>query len=85
LRFQEFIVLGAGLRLAFQVNEIVAALFLQLHVDAFVSGGGNILADEVRFDGQLTMTAIDEDGELNAPRSPKSVNASRAARVVRPL
>ena len=44
-----------------------AAHFRQPHADAFGVGGGDILADEIRFDGQLAVAAVNEHRQLNAP------------------
>src|ERR1017187_1757765 len=44
-----------------------AAHFCQPHADPFGLSGGNVLADEIRFDGQLAVSAVDEHGQLNAP------------------
>src|ERR1035441_10165011 len=45
---------------------IRAAHFRQPHADAFGVGGGDILADEICFDGQLAVPAVDEHSQLNA-------------------
>ena len=36
-------------------------------MNIFVESGGQILADEIGFDGQFAMAAIDQDGQLDAP------------------
>ena len=38
----------------------------ELHLDALVAGGGQVLADVVGADRQLAVAAVDEDGELDA-------------------
>src|SRR5438876_10028370 len=40
----------------------------QLHLDALVAGGREVLADVVRADRQFAMSPVDEDGELDPPR-----------------
>jgi len=48
-------------------------------------GGRHVFADEIGLDGQFTMAAVNEHGQLNFWGRPKSLSASMAARVVRPL
>src|ERR1051326_7664037 len=60
------------------------AHFLQAHDHAFAERRRNVFADEVRFDRQLAMAAIDEHGELNPLRPAEIVErihrrANRAA------
>ncbi len=38
----------------------------ELHLDALVAGGGQVLADVVGADRQLAVAAVDEHGELDA-------------------
>jgi hypothetical protein len=42
----------------------------ELHLDALVAGGREVLADVVGADRQLAMAAIDQDGELDAVGPP---------------
>src|ERR1041385_5096197 len=48
----------------FQIDGVFATVFLQLDVDSFGERGRDIFADEIRFDGQLAMPAIDQHGQL---------------------
>src|SRR5919202_6058154 len=41
----------------------------QLHLDALVAGGREVLADVVRPDRKLAVAAVDENGELDARRA----------------
>jgi hypothetical protein len=36
-------------------------------VDIFFWGGGDIFSNEIGFDGEFAMSAVDEDGELDTP------------------
>src|SRR5690242_4556155 len=38
----------------------------ELDLDAFVAGGGQVLADVIRADGELSVAAVGEDGQLHA-------------------
>ena len=60
------------------MSSPVASSFSNLN--PFRHGGRNILADEIRFDRQLAMAAIDQHRQLNRFGRPKSFNASIAAR-----
>src|SRR6266550_3326762 len=42
----------------------------ELHLDALISGGRKVLADVIGADRQLSVTSVDEDGELDALRAP---------------
>src|ERR1035437_1792167 len=48
---------------------IRAAHFRQPHADALGVGGGDVLADEIRFDRQIAVTAVNQHGQLNAAGS----------------
>src|SRR5262249_8813975 len=48
-----------------QVNEVIVAIFLPADIDPLGQRGWNIFTDERGFDGQLPMSAIDQDGELD--------------------
>src|SRR5438093_8889275 len=47
--------------------------FSEAHVDTFGVGGGDIFADEIGFDRQLAMAAVDEHCELNPLRAAKVI------------
>ena len=70
---------------SFENDLIFAAVFTRVELDAFRSGGRHVLADEIRFDRQFAMAAIDQDGQLNWLGAAEIIQASIAARMVRPL
>jgi hypothetical protein len=53
----------------FEDDFVGAAGFGEADADAFGVSGGNVLADEIGFDGQLAVSAVNEDGKLDAPRA----------------
>jgi hypothetical protein len=57
----------------FNDNLIFAASFFEPNGYALRFGGGNVLAHKIGFDGQLAMTAVDQNRELDAPGAPKIV------------
>src|ERR1039458_17917 len=69
-----------SVRCSFLDYDLVrAAHFCQPHADPFSLSGGNILADEIRFDGQLAVPAVDEHGQLNAPGPAEIIQIGRAS------
>src|SRR5262245_43051923 len=48
-----------------QIDAVFAVKFLQSDVDALAQRGLDVFADEICFDRQFTMAAVDQDGELN--------------------
>src|SRR5215469_410252 len=46
-------------------RQVAAVRLLQEHLDAFGLGGGHVLADVVRPDRQLAVTAVDQHGQLD--------------------
>jgi len=50
----------------FQVDDVFGAGFSKLHGDPILGRCGDVFADEVGFDGQFAVSAIDQDRELNA-------------------
>src|SRR2546422_6444943 len=68
-----FSILLSSFSFFFQIDHVRPALLLQLDVDLLGRGSRHILAHEVRFDGQFTMTAIDQDSQLNAARAAKII------------
>src|SRR5262249_27221146 len=57
----------------FQVHRVFTVEFLQPYVDEFTESGRHILTNEIGFDGQLAVAAVDEHGKLNALGSAKIV------------
>jgi len=51
---------------SFQHDLVHSAGFGETNMDALILGGRQVLAHEIRFDGQLAMPAIDQNRELNA-------------------
>ncbi len=67
-------------------GDLVGAVQLgDAHVHALIATGRDVLADEIGADRQLAVAAVDEHGQADAPRRPRSKSASMAARVVRPV
>src|SRR5712691_10474870 len=55
----------SGLLGFFDDDAILAIVLAHPHGDALATGGGQVLADVVRPDGQLTVPAIDQAGALD--------------------
>jgi len=55
---------------AFDKLDLIAAVdFAELDFNNFAAAGGNVFSDIGCLNGQLAMTAVDEDGELYAARA----------------
>lgn len=52
-----------------QVNAGLAVELRHTNLNQLAAGGGQVLAYEVRPDGQLAVPAVDQDGQLDTPRS----------------
>src|SRR6266540_1930303 len=57
----------------FEIHHVLAVLLFQSHVHAIRRRARDVLADEVRLDGQLAVAAVDEHGQLHPARTAKVV------------
>src|SRR5919201_7130752 len=58
-------IVGFLLRVRDQQDSVDLVHLDELHLDALVAGGREVLANVVRPDGELAVAAVDEDGELD--------------------
>ena len=49
-----------------QVDNFLTAILAQADIDVFGTGGGNIFANEIGFNGEFAVAAINKHGQLNA-------------------
>src|SRR5881296_1574761 len=73
-----------GLLGFFDDDAVLAVVLPEPHGDGLAVRGRQVLADVVRPDRQLAVSAVDQARELDGGRPAESMMASSAARIVRP-
>src|SRR5882762_4872549 len=61
-------ILQYSVSFSFEHDFIHTAGLVEPHMDIFIEGGGKIFSDEIGFDGQLAMAAIDQHCKFDALR-----------------